>query len=623
MGRKKVFNNVFISNTAKTLTESVKAEVVKKEIRFPKDLGEEHLFDLKLAEATVKKVGLVNAIVDKHVDFIISPGFYVTSNVKKAETLINNFIRDGFDQILRTWVKEGLTKGNSYIEPAFKNNEFRYKVLNSNYVYKKRNKKGELLEYNQYFGSTQEFNPNKVIQFEPDELIELPISTFADDAYGVGIVFPLLKTVDYLSSSDADLHMLMRRKANAPIHAKLGTPEEPVSSADVAQAGTTLEYLNNMHEWATDHRWEFKVVDFGNIGEKFAMVMESDKETLFMAAQVPMALMGKGNLPEGLAQVQSETWERRVESLQGAIEKVVEEKIFQPILETNGIKARIEMEWGQPSESKLNARLEKLSALLSNPTISPQLRAMLEIEIATLLQFNDKWIKTLTQPQMLPEIERDEEGNIVQPEIPGEKPQAAEAIKKLKEDIKWHIHEGINEEDNNLKLSEWINFDYLKYKQEVLKFIREDNFSLLQGNTKLDFALGKLNKNQIEQLREVLLNNFENNGTIYQIAEDIKKLGFKSVYTINNKGEKKLILDKSIRPMAIARSESTRVAAEGLLENYRSKDIKEVRFLASISQRTCPICESLNGNIFSINEAQGLLPIHVNCRCSFIAVTNS
>jgi len=621
MGRKKTFNNIYIPNNIKTITESIKSEVQRKEIQFPKELGEEHLFDLKLAEQTYKKVGLVKAIVDKHLDFIISPGFYVTSLEPKAALLINKFIKEtSFDQLLRQWILESCIKGTGFLEASFDGKEFEFRVINSTSMYIKRDKNGIVEAYNQYVGSFEKFNPNRIIPFTPEEIIPLDLGKVGDDAYGIGLIFPLLKTVDYMASSERDLHMLMQRKANAPIHVKLGSPEEPVSAQDVTGAGQTLEYLNNMHEWATDHRWEFKVVDFGNIGEKFSMVMESDKETLFMAAQIPASIMGQANIPEGLAKSDAETWERRIESLQGAIEKVIEEKIFRRILKANKLDARVEMEWGQPSESKVNQRMTQLTMLLSNMQLSPQLRAMLEIEIANVLQFSEKWIKTLIEPEIVPEIERDKEGNIKQPEIPGEKPQAAENIKELKKNDKWFIHEGINTEDDNLKLSEWINFDYIGYKEQILNYISSDDFSSLRGYNNLDYALGKLNENQINQLRNVLINNFEGNGTIYEIAEDIRKLGFKSVYTINDKGQKRLILDKNTRPMYIARTESTRVASEGILNHYKSQGVEEVRFLASISQRTCPICESLNGTVFTIQEAQGIIPIHVNCRCGWIKV---
>src|SRR3989344_4733296 len=40
-----------------------------------------------------------------------------------------------------------------------------------------------------------------------------------------------------------------------------------------------------------------------------------------------------------------------------------------------------------------------------------------------------------------------------------------------------------------------------------------------------------------------------------------------------------------------------------LLKDYQSKGIKKVRFLATISERTCKSCSSMNGKKFDIDEA--------------------
>ena len=95
------------------LTEQFKSEIPQVKIKFPVDFGEEHPFDFKQCENTYCKFCLTKAAVDKHLDFIISPGFYVTSEDTKAETIINQFIiENSFEQTLRDWIQEGLIKGS-------------------------------------------------------------------------------------------------------------------------------------------------------------------------------------------------------------------------------------------------------------------------------------------------------------------------------------------------------------------------------------------------------------------------------------------------------------------------------------------------------------------------------
>ena len=180
-----------------------------------------------------------------------------------------------------------------------------------------------------------------------------------------------------------------------------------------------------MHEWTFDHRVKLAALDFGNIGDKFTAVLEHDVNMLFYIFQVPAVLMGMANVAEGLANSQSDAWERRIQSIQAAAGKVIEENIFSRILKLNGLDSHVEFEWGHPDEETIAKRLQQTTILLQNPMISPQLRAMLEIDIATSLGF-DKMVNQLPKPEMDMEQEKKDEQNIKQPEIPGEKPNAKE-----------------------------------------------------------------------------------------------------------------------------------------------------------------------------------------------------
>ena len=86
-------------------------------------------------------------------------------------------------------------------------------------------------------------------------------------------------------------------------------------------------------------------------------------------------------------------------------------------------------------------------------------------------------------------------------------------------------------------------------------------------------------------------------------------------------GQKVLVLSEEERSIAIARSEVTRVSANGVQDYYKEKGIKTYEWVASLGDRTCPICEGLNGKTFPIDG--GPLPgdPHPNCRCTIIAVT--
>lgn len=602
------------------IMEEFRAEVKMEPVRFPKELGEEHPHSFEECEKVLRKFGIVKAIIDKHLDFVMGPGFRVKSSVKKAEQIINDFNKKvGFYHIVRQWLMEGLSKGNGFMEIAMNKNELDVKVTNANYMYVQRKKTGEVIGYNQYAGKMDNrFPSRKVIPFKEDEIAHLKMDVIGDDAYGMGTIQTLLKNLDYLAMSERDSHMLTMRKANEPIIATVGTPEEPATQTMVDTVGQKLEYLNNMHEWAFGHNVVFSKLDFGNMGDKFGSIIEHDLSMLFYISQVPAVLMGMANVPEGLAESQRITWERRIKSIQELVEKIIEEKIYQRILKANGLQAEIEIEWGLPDKDEINKRTEKLTMLIGNPMLSPQMRAMIERDLARTLGYDEADVNLLPKPEMIPEVERDEEGNIKQPEIPGEKPNAKEM--RLKSWVWNQESEETEEALNSLSITEWLNFDYQNYKSEVLKFVDSDEFKNLRATNQQEISLGLLTSEQISLLKNILKDNFQKSGTMKDIINDLKQLNLSDRYTLKD-GQKRLVSRADERRVNIARSEVTRISNEAILTHYGNKGVNEVRFLASISSRTCERCLGLNGQVFNINEATGVIPVHQNCRCGWIAIT--
>jgi len=607
----------YTSKTTTNLTEAMQGQVQSNPVTFPKELGEDHPFKFEECEKTYKKFGIAKAAVDKHIDFIVSPGFYVESENEKVQTVINDFIEDiQFHEILRQWIREGLIKGNGFMEIALSKDlsKVQLKVINANSMYVSRDKFGDIKGYNQYVGKFDKFNPKQVIPFDKKEIAHLPMDKIGDDAYGIGLLAPALYTIDNIVGSDRDMHMLIRRKANAPIHVKLGSPEEPATQSDISAFGAKLEYLNNMHEWATDHRAEFKVIDFGNLGEKFTTVMEHDMESLLYAFQIPAVLMGSAYQNEGIAQVQLDAFERRIQSLQAAIGKVIEDQIFKPILTLNGLAGKVEIVWGQPSEQKINQRIQQLGQLLNNAMLNPVVRITLEKEVLTLLG-KEKEADELEIPEN-PEAEREKEQNIKQPEIPGEKPAAKEIAES------WGFKESAD-----LTVNEWVNiqeipgFNYKEYLAFVLDRIHIDEFKDLRAIDEKEIDMGLLSEIDLNKLRRVLRNGFVSNESVNEIAKNImEKVPLKD----RKDAEGNLMLTKEERPIVISRTETVRLSNQGLVDMYKDKDIKKVRWLSSISDRTCPACEQMNGKLFEIGDlsvGDSQPPLHVNCRCALIGVT--
>lgn len=76
------------------------------------------------------------------------------------------------------------------------------------------------------------------------------------------------------------------------------------------------------------------------------------------------------------------------------------------------------------------------------------------------------------------------------------------------------------------------------------------------------------------------------------------------------------------RALTIARTEIVRAHAEGQLDAFEELGVDELGVKAEWStagdDRVCPECEAMEGKTFTMDEARGLIPLHPQCRCSFI-----
>ncbi len=71
-----------------------------------------------------------------------------------------------------------------------------------------------------------------------------------------------------------------------------------------------------------------------------------------------------------------------------------------------------------------------------------------------------------------------------------------------------------------------------------------------------------------------------------------------------------------------ARTVITSTASDAHMESYRKHKVDQYRFVATYDERTCPVCGSLDGQVFDVDKAQvgtNYPPMHPNCRCTTVA----
>jgi SPP1 gp7 family putative phage head morphogenesis protein len=73
------------------------------------------------------------------------------------------------------------------------------------------------------------------------------------------------------------------------------------------------------------------------------------------------------------------------------------------------------------------------------------------------------------------------------------------------------------------------------------------------------------------------------------------------------------------RAEILIRTEITRAHHLSSIQEYRNQGVTSTKVLAEFvsmnDERVCSLCENLNGNIFTLNEIESIIPVHPQCRC--------
>lgn len=77
----------------------------------------------------------------------------------------------------------------------------------------------------------------------------------------------------------------------------------------------------------------------------------------------------------------------------------------------------------------------------------------------------------------------------------------------------------------------------------------------------------------------------------------------------------------------IAQTEMTRANAEATLAVFEQRGFRrveaKVEWTTRGDSRVCPRCAALEGKVFRIEEAHGLIPLHASCRCMFVPASRT
>jgi SPP1 gp7 family putative phage head morphogenesis protein len=111
-----------------------------------------------------------------------------------------------------------------------------------------------------------------------------------------------------------------------------------------------------------------------------------------------------------------------------------------------------------------------------------------------------------------------------------------------------------------------------------------------------------MNKTTLDALRLALKEGFELGESIPQLTKRLESYFSEA---------------QKYRAEMIARTEVISALNEGALDRYSKENIKEVEFLASPD--ACSECSQFDAQLFNLSDSHGFIPVHPNCRCSWLA----
>lgn len=116
-------------------------------------------------------------------------------------------------------------------------------------------------------------------------------------------------------------------------------------------------------------------------------------------------------------------------------------------------------------------------------------------------------------------------------------------------------------------------------------------------------------KSMIEPMREIMFKGILSGSNVRDIAREVSKVTETSEY----------------KARAYSRTMLTEVSNEAEKRTLEEAGFRKYRYLATLDERTCPVCGRLDGEVFLLSKAKAgtnFPPMHKNCRCVHTAVLN-
>ncbi len=350
------------------------------------EIGVQHPFDWELLESAYLSIPVIQGAIDKHVDFVLGSDYKVESDSDRVVKKYNEFVRDtDFSTILRPIVRDTLIFGNAFAEIVYNGTKIeQFKQLDSKTMFVRRDPKGKILGYTQFFKNKTGVDP---VFFKPNEIAHFSFNNMGSCPYGTSVIRSLFgdgashsAIKQYMDTSDA-MSRLLLKQVDAKIHVKMGDKENHPTQPDIDEMTKLIEESKNDTHLVTSYLVDMKILGYEGKTLDLAPFINFYEDQMVGGLQTPYVLLGKANVPEGLANVQMEAFENRVKSVQSFIARELENKVFNLMFGNNDYR----FVWGRRVKKELDELNSLIRYMSEKVVLSPDTRFIIENRVRNIL----------------------------------------------------------------------------------------------------------------------------------------------------------------------------------------------------------------------------------------------
>ena len=226
-----------------------------------------------------------------------------------------------------------------------------------------------IIEYDKYGNIKsyqQEIGGRKVGKsIKPEDIIHIRFIPIPGSPYGVSMIEPNIRTIDWLMDIENMLYNAVKRHATSKIVATVGTEKDGQIPPDEVMDAITakLDDINEINEFVLPWMIKLDTIDEGGM-EGITEIYNLFQALVVIGMMCPEEAFGQGKgSTEATSRIKAILFERIIKSYQHRLSIAIKQNLFDEILLDNGFKSENNPDVALPVRMKFNSVTEEDEAM--------------------------------------------------------------------------------------------------------------------------------------------------------------------------------------------------------------------------------------------------------------------